>query len=801
MADTNVILLFNSQFGSRGSGNDNFDYPSGICIANNQIYIADKQNHRIKIHDLNGAFISTFGSFGTGNDNFSFPEFIISDGTNLYISDSANHRIKVHDLNGVYVSQFGTRGSGNSNFDYPMSIALFGENLLIADKQNGRVKVHTKAGTFVDEITGLNFPEGVTVIDDLIVVANSADSEIKFYNNLCSFLFDSNQTFIYPTSVREINGVLAVTEKQNSEIIFLNSRGELILEFGQEGQGRDEFYFPYDSVFDNDFYFVVDSANHKIQKYDITIEADVPIYADEFLELTKQLYPTGRAWWMKKGGIFEKIHHALAYSESRINSTIKGLLNSILPDNPEFSEQDANNWEKALALITPVDVDLEIRKEAITRKMQFPGSVPARQHYLFIEGELQKAGFDVYVHENRFGDPPSVVNLSPSLYGSFSYGQLNYGEQGVINTTAIANHIEEEKDEFYNFGTDINLRATFFIGGENYGNRAVVDPARKNEFRELILKMKPAQTAGMLFVDYGEPPDTSIITTDQTELSEVSLTLTFSGAAPSVDWGDGSPSEFFVSGVALTKNYDFEDIYKISINGNLSNITNFVTNVNKAIILNLSEFSGLILIDAFTNLLTELDLSANTLIEDVDIHNNDLTSIDLTNNTALKYFNCYNNEIASLDFTNNTSLLSITCRSMLVLASINLTGLTVLDDLFCYLNNLSTLDVSTNVLLDTLWCYNNNLSTLNLTNNTVLRILQCQNNSLTTLDISNNTILRVVQCQGNGMTSTSVDNIYINLAANGVLNGTLVITAGNSARTAASDAARTTLLANGWTIT
>lgn len=505
MADVNVILLFDSFFGSRGSGNSNFDYPAGICATDDKLFIVDKQNSRIKIHDLTGAFISEFGSFGTGNNNFSFPEGIATDDTYLYIVDSANHRIKVHDLTGVYVSEFGSNGSGNNNFDYPVGIAIYNGNLWIADKQNGRVKEHTTAGVFVREITGFNFPEGVAAIDDKIVVSNSGDKEIKFYTPLGSFLFNADHSFDYPTIIKETNGVLTVLEKQNNKLVFLNEVGTFISEFGEEGSGIDEFFFPYDLSYYDDKVYVVDSANHRIAIYDFTVEQDVPIYADEILDLTKQLYPTGRAWWMPKNSIFEKIHLGLAYSESRTHSATREILDSILPDNDTFSEADAVRWEQALALITPENVDLEDRKEAILRKMQFPGSVPARQHYLFIQGELQKAGFAVYVHENRFGDPPAAISLSAAIYDQINYDQVTYGFEGYEDATTIANHIEEEKDEDFNFGNIINARATFFIGGPTFPNRAEVDPDRKKEFRELILKMKPAQTAGILLIDYIKP--------------------------------------------------------------------------------------------------------------------------------------------------------------------------------------------------------------------------------------------------------------------------------------------------------
>jgi hypothetical protein len=507
-ANQNVILLYNSEFGSKGSGNGQFDYPTGICVANNQLFIVDKQNHRINIFDLAGDFVSSFGTFGTGSDNFSFPEFIIADDTHVYISDSANHRIKQHDFTGAYVSEFGTRGSGDSQFEYPMALTIYNEKLYIVDKQNNRVKVHQKNGTYESQITGFNFPEGITNINDKIIVSDSANRKIKYYTPGLSFLFDANTTFSYPTQVREIDGVLAVVEKQNSHLTFLDDLGNKISDFGEEGSGQNRFNFPYDLVYDNNLLFVSDSFNYRIQVFDATIEDDVPIYSGEILEQTKQLYPTGRAWWMKKSSIFELFHLGLSYSESRATSFIRELLDKIIPDNENFDENDATRWESALGLFISSNTPLEDRKDGIIRKMQYPGSVPARQHYKFVEGQLRLAGFEVYVHENRFGDPPQVaLSLQTSNYGLINYGQSNYGVEALSDAEKIANYIDAERDEDFNFGDDINARATFFIGGENYPDRSYVLRSRKDEFRELILKLKPAQTAGLLLIDYVDSTD------------------------------------------------------------------------------------------------------------------------------------------------------------------------------------------------------------------------------------------------------------------------------------------------------
>lgn len=219
-----------------------------------------------------------------------------------------------------------------------------------------------------------------------------------------------------------------------------------------------------------------------------------------FVKLSKQLFPTGRAWWIRLNGIFHKLLQGLSLSEQRVHDATVFLLDAILPDNDNFDEEDAANWEKALGLYNQSYLSLADRKKIILRKMQHPGNIPARQHYLYLEGQLQNAGFDVYVHENRFGSPPVINNPVAAIYGEINYGQINYGNQG-INHSKIINYIDANKDSQL-IGDGVNMRATFFIGSQVFPNRADVPNERKKEFRELILKIKPAQTAGFLLINY-----------------------------------------------------------------------------------------------------------------------------------------------------------------------------------------------------------------------------------------------------------------------------------------------------------
>lgn len=74
-----VTKLAGNTDGSSGSGDDEFDTPKGITqsTSNYHLWIVDSGNNRIKCHNYStGAFISEFGSSGSGNDNFSGATYI-----------------------------------------------------------------------------------------------------------------------------------------------------------------------------------------------------------------------------------------------------------------------------------------------------------------------------------------------------------------------------------------------------------------------------------------------------------------------------------------------------------------------------------------------------------------------------------------------------------------------------------------------------------------------------------------------------------------------------------------------------
>ena len=154
-----------------------------------------------------------------------------------------------------------------------------------------------------------------------------------------------------------------------------------------------------------------------------------------------------------------------------------------------------------------------------------------------------------------------------------------------------------------------------------------------------------------------------------------------------------------------------------------------------------------------------------------------LVDIDMTNPSVSELYmtNC---DLTSATITSNGSLTRI---------DINV-------------NSLTTIDFGSNTALEDLYCNNNNLTSIDLQGCTSLSVLRAYSNtSLTSVTRMNNfTSLLFLDLTNTNLSSANKDLVYIDLNNNGQSNGTLKMDTG---RTSASNSARSSLIANGWTIT
>ena len=96
----------NDSGGSSGSNDQtiSFNSPNGIANdANDDIYITEFQNNRVRKFSSNGELLSQWGTSGNENGQFLNPTGIAIDSEgNIYVSESGNHRVQKFSANGQW---------------------------------------------------------------------------------------------------------------------------------------------------------------------------------------------------------------------------------------------------------------------------------------------------------------------------------------------------------------------------------------------------------------------------------------------------------------------------------------------------------------------------------------------------------------------------------------------------------------------------------------------------------------------------------------------------------------------------
>ena len=223
-------------------------------------------------------------------------------------------------------------------------------------------------------------------------------------------------------------------------------------------------------------------------------------------KLTASLFPKGRAFRVAQNSVKEKVINAITITEDEFISAADSVLNHILPDNDGFTVYDAELWELRLGINANPLTSLADRKAAIIQKLNHPGNILARQSAGYIEQQLQLAGFNVYVHENipatipniYFGDDSSGIAVHSEDIEHMETG-MEHGSQFLWNDV-VANKIDYTLDQYFDIGPE--LVSTFFICDSVLGNYATIPQERREEFRQLILQLKPVTTVAYLAINY-----------------------------------------------------------------------------------------------------------------------------------------------------------------------------------------------------------------------------------------------------------------------------------------------------------
>lgn len=147
----------------QGSGDYEFDSPQDIAIdQDGNIYVADRNNHRVQIYDSSRTYVATLGETGVpGSDNahLNNPWGVAVDSAgNIYVVEQANHRVQVFDSNQEYVRTVGVTGECGNDFGSlcnPTAVAVDEVGrIYVTDQWGGRIQVFNGAGAYLTTIGG-----------------------------------------------------------------------------------------------------------------------------------------------------------------------------------------------------------------------------------------------------------------------------------------------------------------------------------------------------------------------------------------------------------------------------------------------------------------------------------------------------------------------------------------------------------------------------------------------------------------------------------------------------------------------
>ena len=253
------------------------NFPAGAAVRFGNLYIADTNNHRVRMVNAATGIIHTIAGTGTNTGatvdvgtagtsmQLSYPNAVTVDASgNVYIADTNHHRIRLWNAaTGIIATSVGTGAGGLAGGDfgpatsawlnYPKGVALdiYGV-LYIADTSNCRIRRVSPSG-MIETIAGYN---GAVNGISCGSTGDSSTATSALLNLPSSVYFDtSNNMYIADTSNHKIRKVAHYCYSGCTNIIKTLA-GTGIASFSGDGGA------PTSATLNNPYSVVVDSGNN-----------------------------------------------------------------------------------------------------------------------------------------------------------------------------------------------------------------------------------------------------------------------------------------------------------------------------------------------------------------------------------------------------------------------------------------------------------------------------------------------------------------------------------------------------------
>jgi sugar lactone lactonase YvrE len=249
------------------------------------VYVADAGNHRVQEFDPAGAFIRQWGTTGTGQEQFGQMVGIAVGGGNVYVAEPT--RVQEFTATGTFIRQIGAEGTANGQFLNLAAIAIDGSgNLFALDMPSTayRVQKLTSTGTYVSSFaiakgvgaSALSEPKGMALDKEGHVwVADTGNSRLREMTAVGSTMATIGTIGTGLGRVSHPRGVTVdgaghvwIADTGNSRVLELSSGGTYLARFGEPGTGVGKLSEPSGVALDpSGNLWVASPGNNRVERW------------------------------------------------------------------------------------------------------------------------------------------------------------------------------------------------------------------------------------------------------------------------------------------------------------------------------------------------------------------------------------------------------------------------------------------------------------------------------------------------------------------------------------------------------
>lgn len=229
-------MIYHCKFGEFGVMEGQFTEPSGVAVnAQNDIIVADTNNHRIQIFDKEGRFKFQFGECGKRDGQLLYPNrvAVVKQSGDIIVTErSPTHQIQIYNQYGQFVRKFGA-----NILQHPRGVTVDNKGrIIVVECKVMRVLIFDQMGNVLQKFgcsKHLEFPNGVVVNDKQeIFISDNRAHCVKVFSYEGIFLRQIGGEGLtnYPIGVciNDAGEILVADNHNNFNITIFTQDGQLI---------------------------------------------------------------------------------------------------------------------------------------------------------------------------------------------------------------------------------------------------------------------------------------------------------------------------------------------------------------------------------------------------------------------------------------------------------------------------------------------------------------------------------------------------------------------------------------------